>query len=53
MYLRGSDNGNMFVGRTGQWAAMYYADSIKVKTASNGAEITGNLTVSTDTQTDS
>ena len=32
---------------------MYYADSIKVKTASNGAEITGNPTVSTDTQTDS
>ncbi len=53
MYLRGSDNGNMFVGRTGQWAAMYYADQLKVKTASNGAEITGNLTVSTDTQTDS
>ena len=29
------------VGRTGQWAAMYYADSIKVKAASNGAS-TGN-----------
>ena len=53
MYLRGSDNGNMFVGRTGQWAAMYYADSIKVKTVSTGAEITGNLTVSNDSQTDS
>ena len=53
MYLRGSDNGNMFVGKTGDWAAMYYADSIKVKTANTGAEVTGNLTVSNDTQTDS
>lgn len=45
VYIRGTDNGNMFAGKTGEWSAMYYADSIKVQTKSAGVDVTGQLDV--------
>ena len=48
VYIRGDNNGNMFAGKTSEWAAMYYNDSIKVQTTNTGADITGDLNISGD-----
>ena len=48
VYIRGDNNGNMFAGKTSEWAAMYYNDDIKVQTTNTGVDITGDLVASGD-----